>query len=428
MSDEFEEYQNDILAISKYVNEEQITQSTEGSFFTSSFTGQSEIDSAYLQAILQELERWHGTVMKMVYQIKEEACHEFMYFVNQFNREFYYFIELVDAPNDTKSRKSTLSPSQIRVYLCRFQIILSKILGIFEVHVRKSFPPFQYIQDYLTRYRHFILTLLRDAIAQYQLQSNEFLTPNQFVDEAFASCVSLIHIRIIRTLSAYFVIYKYSALPPQVRALITGTIAQALHRLIILQERIETGTKTINMTPVDVRHLMYQFFSDLQKFLAFTEEYLQTEQTLKFITIPDRFHQLFKNGASPSPLGQELATVELFIHRKCEVCRKFFTTPLWEFLQQLTRQLGIRIRVFDTFYSEHDAFCYGVYGINQIPSLRYQDRVYYINPAAEQGGDPHGTVKRELLDFFHVLGLYDPAKEQIVPTPPRPKNPSPEVS
>lgn len=402
--DELEEFETGILSLAKYINQEEITRSTD----TTYYKDETEIAPDYIKDVFRELEQLRIHIAKMVHQIRNIACPEFMYFVNQFDQEVTDFLELVDAPKNAQTRKSVLPVSQVRNYLCRLQLIYTKIIGIFELYQRDQFPNISYIREYLDRHRHTVLDMISEDIEEHELHPNDYYQElHHFVDEGLALSVGVIHLRIIKILISYWTIYTYSDLPPSIQGFLTGTIARALYRLTTLHEKTESATKTIYMAPVDVLHLFHQLFGELQTFLAFSEEYIVGKATRGLISPSDRHQGVAGDAGSSRGIH---AIAELFTSRKCAVCDKLFESALWGFLRQLTRQLGIRIRLIDTYFPQHDALCYGVFGIHQIPSLRYLDRIYYINPAEQAREDPHSTVKRELLDFFGVLGIYDESK------------------
>lgn len=123
--------------------------------------------------------------------------------------------------------------------------------------------------------------------------------------------------------------------------------------------------------------------------------------------------------------------IYLFISRECAVCERLFQVELWPFLQRLCLRLSLELKLVDTYLPEAEAFAKGVYDIIRIPVLLYKNQLYSINPAEEEGDEPHGTVIRQLLHFFGVLGAVnyeyvEAGKAPIYPdTIPVHKSPSP---
>jgi hypothetical protein len=154
----------------------------------------------------------------------------------------------------------------------------------------------------------------------------------------------------------------------------------------------------------DVLQHIYALYNDLKIFSDYTKQYTCNNKMPPLqdtIKIPNLSGIEKKNSLDPED------TLHLFVERSCAVCKYLFQTSLWEFLQKLCHRLSLRLELheIDQKDLESKAFSKGVYDIYRVPTLLYRSKLYIVNPAEEEGEEPHGTVIRELLAFFGVLGL-----------------------
>ncbi|MHA1360168.1 MAG: hypothetical protein ACTSRC_18765 [Candidatus Helarchaeota archaeon] len=360
------------------------------------------IDTGYARDVLRDIEALCGCVAEMVAKCKiddvQVECKDFfMYFVTRFQTLARDFTELIHA-----SGESLLTEAQIRAFLSRLQRTYIKVLAIYEVFEGSEYPEYEYIEKYLKEHRDKVL-------ANINFENERFEKANQLdieVEDQFQTQVSnflnMINLNMIRTLFSYMTIYLALKLPHATRRYITDTIARALFLIYEVQERIDISQETIYMKPDALLHNLYQLFTELKIFLNFTMAYTKKVKFKEAIEAESYSIKLF--GQRKHERGE----VELFSSRKCIVCQTLFTSPLWEFIQTYCHHHGYKITIHDIYLPTDEAWCKGIYEITKVPTLRFQERICWINPEPEREreSDPYQTMKTRLLNFFESLGLY----------------------
>jgi hypothetical protein len=359
---------------------------------------ETKIDPTYVRKLLLDIEQLNGGVAEMVASIENIKCpHFFMYHVKNFQRRTNDFTQLLNA-----SGESLLTETQIRTFLSKIQENFLKILAIYDVFNSETYPEYDYIKKYLNEYRQQIIISTLYQVEEYNKQDNLNLNPGDKFQSEAAEFFHLIHLSMLRTLFSYLTIYEFSNLEASTKKYITDSIARALLIINQVQERLDISTKTIHLKPDDLLHNIYHIFLELKIFVNFTNKYIQ-DHKFKMEIQDTRLPILDPSNNMPGPKDM----LHIFTSRKCIVCQAFFSSELWEYLQNLCHELGYKIITHDIYFPTAEAWCKGVYGITKIPAFIFRERSIWINPEVEKGArDPHQTMKRELLNFLGVLGLY----------------------
>ena len=368
-----------------------------GDFFDEEIT----INPEYVKGLLTDLEKVRGAATRLIAQTDKSACiDEIMYFVNQFHQESG---DLIDYLNVTG--ESLLDDDQIRAHLIKIQFHFIKIAAIYEAYHMRDYPDITFLADYLEKHRANVIETILEEVGERKVKAGlleEGTDPeaNQFKSE-LVEYLTIIHFKIIRILFLYFTLYQASPLDASLKKHLTSSIANAIHLLIKIQKQTNNTTNTLNIKPSDLLHDLYQIFSQLEVFTRFTQQYIQTHpyQT-QFQPAPVPIIEPLQSTQTPKGL------VEIFIDRDCRVCKQFFDGALWSFVQQVARKLALQIKLYDISEPENEALCQGIYDIQRVPTLKYKDGLFWINPATEEGPDPSRKAFRDVLNFFGILGLY----------------------
>ncbi|MHA1265096.1 MAG: hypothetical protein ACTSRS_07640 [Candidatus Helarchaeota archaeon] len=355
-------------------------------------------DPQVIQGLLADLETVRGLVSKMVATSDPIICKDFfMYFVDRFIERTADLIALLHPSGKTLLKESTLHH-----LLQKIQLLLLKIIAIYEVFHRSTYPSLDYIQEYLSRYRYEFINELSAKIdtpkpATQLFQADDDLAPAHFESE-LVQYFPVVHMKVFRTIFAYYTIFAFSQLEATQKTYITTAIANVLDRIVEFQEHLVLVSNTIQMSPADILQDLSTLYSDLKIVTEFTETFIATHPDLpQNFTIPRIFLPTAEDNMPTLP-------VYLFTSRECPVCDRLFQVELWPFLQRLCQHLNFDLKLIDTFLPEGTALARGVYDITRTPTLLYKRHAYPINPAKEAGPEPHGTVIRQLLNLFGVLG------------------------
>jgi len=330
-------------------------------------------------------------------------CDQFlMYFINKYQKEVLDLHDFVQS-----SGKSMMALNQLQVYLKRVQLTYLKIIAIASVFTPEFHPPndLKYLMKYQILNRDDFIAMIRTRIQEDATKMNFFSSVDaEPFDTEFIQYLDTVHLRVFHILFKYYTFYKYSNLPHSTKTYILSIIARLLTLITTIHLHTLPASVTINLPDTELLEIATKLDHLLNIFIACATQ--SEEMPLKA-----RFYDQFRLPPSvkwghETHLGASKRDVLLlFTSRKCPSCQKFFDSPLWEFLLDIAKLLEFQVQIIDIIHEADNAICKGVYGINQTPSLLYRSHVLWLNPAEEPSPDPHATMKRELLDFFGILGL-----------------------
>jgi hypothetical protein len=387
------------FSLNSYIGEKELLKSNSDIFFEDLAKGNPQ----KIQSLFKDIEAGRGIVSSMVADCKSNSCKDFLlYFVDRFQEKTSDIIALLSPAGE-----SLLEESNLRNLLSKIQVLALKIIAVYEVSKKQDFPLLEYLDKYLEKYRY---QFIEDLLKKHTEHKNKLDLWDQPADSDnyqsdLVEYYPILHLKFIRTVFAYYTIYRFSDLEGGEKTFILGTIERVLVRLVTLQERIDLASSKITMKPEDVLQHIYALYNDLRVFCDYTRQYISEHKTFilkdKPIQLPNLSGVERKNPLQPEE------NLYLFIERSCAVCKYLFQTSLWEFLQKICYRLSLRLELYniDQRDMESKAFSKGVYDIYRVPTLLYKSKLYSINPVEEEGEEPHGTVIRELLEFFGVLGL-----------------------
>ncbi|NVM28283.1 MAG: hypothetical protein HWN65_05535 [Candidatus Helarchaeota archaeon] len=368
------------------------------------FQDEVNIDPAYTQKLLQYIEKLRGAVSSIVadfntQQLKDSFNTFFMYFVNQFQKDARDLSRVLLASGESK-----LEEAKLFDYLTRLQVVFLKIVGIFEVIESEEYPEIKYIKDFLDKYRESLVEVVSKKVEEAKkLEQMELEGNEKFEAQELVEFLSLLFLTITKTLFSYLTVYLITeSITPSVKHYITNSIARTLAITTDLLEYFDVSSKTVLMKPDMLLNFLFQVFAELKVFVDFTQHYIAST-SFEVARQGGRATPSFLQVGEDKPKG----VLELISNRKCVVCQMLYASSLWEYIQQLAHDLELQIKTYDVQFTIDAGWCRGVYGIRRTPTLKYQDKLYWITPVKEQGeGDPHRTVKRELLNLLGILGTY----------------------
>jgi len=382
-----------VFELSKYINRRNITTSSSAHPLLQDATA---IDPGYAQDLLREVESLRGGVAVMVAHMRQTRVMQFfMYFVRRFEKIASDFLQLLYP-----SGKSHLTETQIRTHLGKLQRVYVKVLAIYEVSVSEDYPKYDLIEKFLIGRKDLMLKV-KNITEEYDKHDKLNLEPSDKFQTQLTEFLYFINLTIIRELYSYLVIYKFTISNPSTCRYITDSIARALFLVMEIQERLDVSSKTVYMKPADLFLKLFSLFSELKIFLNFTKKFTAEHERRKIFRVEVPEYPIL-DPDTQEPKGQ----IELFTSRKCDVCQAFFNSELWTFFEKLASKMQLRIKIYDIYFPTAESWAKGVYELANVPTIVFGDKAYWINPSVEPNNpDPHATIKRELLNFFEVLGL-----------------------